>query len=380
MENQGASILDKVMAASEQQELASFDPVEIVTTLFRELGNREQDVLRRRFGLHGKGNETLEEIGKSYSVTRERVRQIENAAIKNVKSRSYFTETIKPVNIVVLASLEKHGGIMSEDHLLEYALQTAAQDPAARGHFLFLLARLGSERVVREELDGHLPSWRVEFVDWSKARATIDELVRILEKHGEPLTEEDLLARFRDTETYQSHQKHFGFHDDSLDPIYAHLRTSTRLKTNPFHEWGIAGWKTVTPKRMGDKIYLIMKKHGEPLHFRDITERINQTGFDSKKAYAPTVHNELILDERYVLVGRGIYALGEWGYVPGVVSDVIAEVLSKAGRPMSRDEIVEKVLEQRLVKKGTVYLALSSQDRFARDEDGNYFLRQAVTA
>jgi len=380
MDNQGTSILDKVMAASEQQELASFDPIQIVATLFRELGNREQDVLRRRFGLHGKGPETLEEIGKSYNVTRERVRQIENAAIKNVKNRSYFNDTIKPVNIVVLASLEKHGGIMAEDHLLEYILATGASDPAVRGHFIFLLSRLGSERIVREEPDNHLPAWRVEFVDWSKVRATIDELVKILESHGEPMTEDDLLNQFRDTETFKSHQKHFGFNDDSLDPVYAHLRTSTTLKTNPYKEWGLAHWKTVTPKRMGDKIYLIMKKHGEPLHFRDITERINQTSFDAKKAYAPTVHNELILDERYVLVGRGIYALGEWGYVPGVVSDVIAEVLKKAGRPMSRDEIVEKVMEQRLVKKGTVYLALSSQDQFVRDEDGRYTVREAQAA
>lgn len=376
MEDQGTSILDKVMAASEQQELASFDPIQIVVTLFRELGSREQDVLRRRFGLHGQDPETLEEIGKSYNITRERVRQIENTAIKNVKNRAYFVETIKPVNIVVLASLEKHGGVMAEDHLLEYVLQTGSSDPVMRGHFIFLLARLGSERIVREELDGHWPAWRVEFVDWSKARATIDELVRILESQGEPLTEEELLNRFRATETFQSHHKHFGFNDDSLDPVYAHLRTSTKLKTNPFREWGLAHWKTVTPKRMGDKIYLIMKKHGQPLHFRDITERINQTDFDDKKAYAPTVHNELILDKRYVLVGRGIYGLAEWGYAPGVVSDVIAEALKKAGRPMSRDEIVEKVLEQRLVKKGTVYLALSSQDRFVRDEDGNYSWRE----
>ena len=110
------SILDKVMASSEEQERASFDPMEVINALFHELGSREQDVLRRRFGLHGKQPETLEQIGKSYSVTRERVRQIENAAIKTIKSRSYFGDTLKPVNLVVLLRLEKHGGIMDEDH------------------------------------------------------------------------------------------------------------------------------------------------------------------------------------------------------------------------------------------------------------------------
>lgn len=374
------SILDKVMAASQEQELASFDPVEIVATLFRELGSREQDILRRRFGLHGKGAETLEEIGKSYNVTRERVRQIENAAIKNIKSRNYYPDTVKNANVVILASLEKHGGLMAEDHLLEYILQTAHTDPVARGHMLFLLSRLGPEKILREEIPGHVAAWRVDFVGWEKVKKTIEEMVRILETHGTPITEEELLSRFRDTDTFREHREHFGFNEDSLDPIYAHLRTCTKIKANSFNEWGLAHWKTVTPKRMGDKIYLVMKKNGKPMHFREITEQINSANFDSKKAYAPTVHNELILDDRYVLVGRGIYALKEWGYAPGVVSDVIAEVLAKAGEPLSRDEIVDRVMKQRLVKKGTVYLALSSQDQFVRDENGDYSLRPSTPA
>lgn len=373
------SILDKVMAASQEKELASFNPVDIVTILFRELGSREQDILRRRFGLHGKGAETLEEIGKGYNVTRERVRQIENAAIKNIKNRPYYHDTLKPVNVVVLASLEKHGGLMAEDHLLEYILQTSHADPVARGHMLFLLSKLGTEKVLRDEVPGHIAAWRLDFVGWEKAKKTIEELTSILEKHGEPLTEDELLNHFRETETFKNHREHFGFNEASLDPIYAHLRTSTKLKTNPYKEWGMANWKTVTPKRMGDKIYLVMKKHGQPLHFRAITEKINQAGFDAKKAYAPTVHNELILDDRYVLVGRGIYALKEWGYVPGVVADVISDVLKKAGQPLTRDEIVDKVMEQRLVKKGTVYLALASLSRFARNDEGKYYLNESAS-
>ncbi len=368
------SILDKVMASSEEQERASFDPREVINALFHELGSREQDVLRRRFGLHGKEPETLEQIGKSYTVTRERVRQIENAAIKTIKSRPYFGDTLKPVNLVVLGSLEKHGGVMSEDHLLEYLLQSAAQELGARHSLLFLITRLGNERLVREEIDGHFPSWRVDFIGWDKVKSTVAELVKILETHGEPLPEEELVNRFRQTPTFAEHQKHFGF-DDDIAPIYAHLRTSTQIRPNPYQEWGLVHWKTVTPKRMGDKIYLVMKKNGQPMHFRAITEHINQADFDAKEAYAPTVHNELILDDRYVLVGRGIYALKEWGYIPGVVADVIAAVLRQAGRPLSRDEIIAKVLEQRLVKKGTVYLALGSADRFGRDENGHYMLK-----
>jgi len=368
------------MAVKAEEELASFNPVEIITKLFNELGSREQDILRRRFGLHGKGNETLEQIGKNYNVTRERVRQIENAAIRNIRGFSYFEETVKPVEVVVLAALEKHGGIMAEDHMLEYVLQGTQNDEAYCKHLLFLLEKLTKNRIVREQRPGFYPSWRIDFVDWAHADETIAALERILESHGEPLTHDDLIAKLRETEVFSKHQSYFGFDPEEAHPIHAHLRTTSRIRPNPFGEWGLSHWNTVTPKRMGDKIYLVMKKHGKPLHFRDIAEHINKTGFDDKQAYPPTVHNELILDERYVLVGRGIYALKEWGFVPGVVSDVIFSILKEAPSGLTRDEIVEEVLKQRMVKKGTVYLALGNDQRFAKDGQGRYLAVDAVSA
>jgi len=373
-ENYQNSILDKVIAASEENELASFDPVEIVGILFRELPDREQDILRRRFGLHGKRSETLEQIGKTYNVTRERVRQIENAAIKHIKGLGHFPEAMKPVDTVVIHVLEKHGGIMAEDHLLEYVLQIANAEPSHGSHLLFLLNKLSSSQVLREHKEGFYPVWRIEVIDWDKADQTIDSLVSIFENHGQPITKDELLNRFKQTDTYRAHRDHFGFDDETMEPIHAHLRVSEQFKANPFDEWGLAHWNTITPKRMGDKIYLVMKKHSKPMHFRDIAEQINGAQFDRKRAYPPTVHNELILDDRYVLVGRGIYALKEWGFVPGVVSDVIANILKEKSEPLTRDEIVEAVLEQRLVKKGTVYLALSNNSKFGKGGDGKYFL------
>jgi len=371
------SILDRVLAVNEEQDLATFSPIEIVAKLFEELPSREQDILHRRFGLHGKGNETLEQIGKTYSVTRERVRQIENAAIKHIKGLEYFSDSVKPVEVVVLAALEKHGGIMAEDHLLEYLLQAESKSQSTNKHLLFLLDKLTSDRVVREQKTDYHPVWRVGFVTWEELEKTISELIKILEKDGEPLTDNDLISKFKETDIYNSHKLKYNFDEETMDPIYAHLNTSQKVKKNPFDEWGLSHWSTVTPKRMGDKIYLIMKKHGKPLHFRDIADHINKTGFDRKKAYPPTVHNELILDDRYVLVGRGIYALKEWGYVPGVVSDVIEDILKKEDATLTREEIIDKVLEQRMVKKGTVFLALSNSDRFTRDNQGKYTLVQS---
>jgi len=372
------SILDKVMATEQEHELADFNPVEIVAKLFSELGAREQDILRRRFGLHGDKSETLEQIGKNYNITRERVRQIENGAIKNVRSLKYFQETVKPVETVVISALERHGGIMAQDHLLEYLLQNEYGNNTYSSHLLFLLERLTANRILREIKEGFKESWRLEFVDWEKALETIEEMKKILNEVNKPISEQDLIEKFKVTDIFAKHRDHFDFNPEKPDPVYAHLRATEVIKKNPFGEYGLSHWNTITPKRMGDKIYLVMKKHNEPMHFREIAEKINNSNFDNKKAYSPTVHNELILDSRYVLVGRGIYALTEWGYTPGVVGDVITDILKKSPVPLSRDEIVEAVLKQRMVKKGTIYLSLSNSSKFKRDSDGKYFLSENV--
>jgi hypothetical protein len=143
------SILDKVMASEREETLASFNPIEIVSQLFRDLSSREQDILRRRFGLSGKDRETLEEIGTSYNITRERVRQVENTTVKNIKARPDFAVSIKPVELAVLAFLEKYGGLMTEEHLLSELLSVIGNVANQKSHLLFLLEKLNSGRLVR---------------------------------------------------------------------------------------------------------------------------------------------------------------------------------------------------------------------------------------
>ena len=63
---------------------------DILETLFIKcsLREKEKDVLRRRFGLNNEEPATLEEIGKHYNVTRERIRQIEARAIKKLRKKN----------------------------------------------------------------------------------------------------------------------------------------------------------------------------------------------------------------------------------------------------------------------------------------------------
>jgi RNA polymerase nonessential primary-like sigma factor len=80
--------LDALPAGEEAEpaQSAQIDTVyKILDHWVWELGEKQRAVVQRRFGLHGHRRLTLEEIGKEIGVTRERVRQIQIEALKNLK-------------------------------------------------------------------------------------------------------------------------------------------------------------------------------------------------------------------------------------------------------------------------------------------------------
>jgi DNA-directed RNA polymerase delta subunit len=125
----------------------------------------------------------------------------------------------------------------------------------------------------------------------------------------------------------------------------------------------------VNAKGMRDYAFLVIRKHGSPIHFKEVAKAISQ--YFDKKAHVATTHNELIKDPRFVLVGRGLYALAEWGYMSGVVKDVIKKIIDKEG-PLTKEEIVKKVLKERYVKENTILVNLQNNKFFKKDKEGRY--------
>lgn len=363
-----SSILDKVLSSKQTSDIANFNPTETLTALFRHLANKEDDVLRRRFGLGGKPSETLEEIGKRYAVTRERIRQIENSAIQKIRQLKDFHSLTAPTEDLIRQILETHGSVMTEEALLQELFRSSGASEAERRAVLFLLTELLNDKFDQiNSDDGLRPGWKLKAASLSIVRETIDQIHSVIQKNGRPVTIDGLFEALK-------HLPYFEQHPDRLseDVVVSYIELSPSVAKNPYGEYGLSEWGTIVPKRMNDKIYLVLKKHGKPLHFNEITRLINETGFDRRKAYPPTVHNELILNKQYVLVGRGIYALQEWGYKPGVVAEVLVNILRDSSEPMKRDDLVAKVLEQRMVKKNTVYLALADRTKFEKLADGRY--------
>lgn len=366
------SILDKIISSKRVSDLEKFQPSEVVALLLKSLLSREADVIRRRFGLSEKDKETLENIGHSYQVTRERVRQIENTAIEKIMNLKNFKEIIAPVENPVASILEQHGGIMSEESLLKSLLSIVGDTPFNRRSVIFILSELLNDKFkyIKDDKD-FKQAWKVKLAPFNLMKETIGLLIKIVARANKPLKQSELIDLFKKEKFYEDNKNLL-----SDEPIISYLEISCSIARNPFDEYGLSEWGSISPKRMNDKIFLILKKCNKPMHFVEIAKKINEAHFDDRKAHPPTVHNELILNKQYVLVGRGIYALREWGYEPGVVSDVLIQILEKAGKPLSRDELVKMVLEKRMVKKNTIHLALTNKNKFQKVGNGLYALNK----
>ncbi|MFA5791515.1 MAG: winged helix-turn-helix domain-containing protein [Candidatus Paceibacterota bacterium] len=138
---------------------------------------------------------------------------------------------------------------------------------------------------------------------------------------------------------------------------------------NGLGEWGKATSPNIRTRGVKDYAFLVMRRHGTPLHFKEVADAISKT-FGKKTHYA-TCHNELIKDSRFVLVGRGMYALSEWGYKAGIARVVIEDILKKEG-PLSKDDVVAKVMKERYFKKNTVLVNLANPKYFKKNKNGLY--------
>lgn len=346
------------------QSHPSLDLTAVTQNLLEALDERSRDIIQRRFGIKNADVETLESIGKEYGITRERVRQIESQAKKVLMN---LGQSLVPVAAALQQIFEQHGGLMSDDHIVHTGRQVFGSNVSPAHLYLYLEILPGYKHVSRDQ--NFVPHWRTESGNHDQAVACVDAAKNILEQSKHPITEEKLFeqvdATLQAVGTVVPRQ-----HAES------YLIASKYVSRTPFGEWGLRLWSETNPRGVGDKAYAVLRRHAKPEHFTRITDLINEAHFDHKHANAQTVHNELIKDQRFVLVGRGLYGLAEWGYIPGTVADVLASLLEQSKEGLTREELIEQVLAQRHVKKNTILLGLQNEKRFVRTAANRYVLRQ----
>ena len=337
----------------------SFKPKEIVKKLLSSLSERSRDVLIKRYGLGKETSRmTLEAIGQEYGITRERVRQIEEHSLSLIRKSDEYKDTEK-VFSELKGVVDDLGSVVSEGELLDNISNTGPIRNAI--HFLLVV---GEPFLRLKENEYFSPRWATDVDLVSKVEESIKKLY-------ENLSDDDIIQESELVESFLNYLKDISekYRDEAV--IKRWLGTSKKISRNPLGEWGRAESPNINVKGIRDYAFLIIRRHGSPIHFREVADQITKTF--NKKAHVATCHNELIKDPRFVLVGRGLYALSDWGYSTGVVRDVISDILQKHG-PLNRAEIIDKVLKERYVKENTVLVNLQNSKHFKKDARGRYTL------
>ncbi|MBI2627206.1 MAG: hypothetical protein HYW77_03100 [Parcubacteria group bacterium] len=337
-----------------------------VTNFIGVLNKRSQDVISRRFGLKNGRKETLESIGSGYKITRERVRQIEEVALRDLR-RNFGRFNFNPYVQLTTEFLKEYGNALKEDKL--FSLFSGNEKSSAENAALVLMMAVSNQFSRFIEDDDFNTFWSFKDPAYSeKVRNAVAQFVTFLKRSKEAVKEDNLLEvsttrAIRDVSI------------NDLKILISYLSLSKHIGKNIFGEWGLVAWPHIVPRGVKDKAYLVLRRENKPKHFNEIAQLINTSSFDRKKANAQTVHNELIKDDRFVLVGRGLYALAEWGYEPGTIKDLVTGFLKKKG-PTPKDKIVAFVTSARFVKPNTVLLSLQDSKLFRKDEKGRVFLKE----
>lgn len=321
---------------------------------------REREIITRRFGLFDR-KETLEQIGELLGITRERVRQLEKAILIRLKIAADDGKiaAVHDIERLIVRDLSENGRVSRVQNI---AIRLTGKNPAheTKARISFI-AELSPKLVVINENDNYYQGVGIsDNGDEKKIRSEIDTIVKTIRQHGEPIDIETLHGML----SYESPAQVRAL--ASLSKSLASLKDI----------WGLVKWPTVNPKNIRDKIYVILADNGKPMHFSEISKHIKDSDFKRKDVTTQAIHNELIKDKRFVLIGRGIYALDSWGYSKGTVSDIITKILKKAGEPLHRDEIVRRVLKSRQVKETTILLNLQSKSQFKRVAKATYTLAE----
>lgn len=330
---------------------------DILTTIDRD---REREIIARRFGLFDR-KETLEQIGELLGITRERVRQLEKAVIARLKSQAEQGQLphMADVEQTLVTQLQTMGKAARVADLSAVVTQENSRTDQSRVAFL---AALCPDLILIDDTDHYHQAVVLRSVrDEKSIKEVISQIIATIKKGGEPATIDTVAKELNITE---------------VEEVRALASISKDLATLNDH-WGLIKWPMVNPKNIRDKIYVILKNNGKHMHFNEIAEAIKDSDFKRKDVTTQAIHNELIKDKRFVLIGRGIYALKEWGYQKGTVADIITEVLREAGEPLHRDEIVKRVLKSRFVKETTILLNLQGKTQFKRVAKATYSLEEA---
>ena len=251
---------------------------------------RLRDVIERRFGLKDGNRQTLEEIGANYGITRERVRQVESDALKILILRNNLL-ILKPIFDFLDRTFEENDYLIGETKLLNSLTDTSEPHPSRSA--LLLVLTLGKPYQRFGECEKFYPYWTTRKAAKNNIEKIADFIIRYLNQQKQVYSFDDILSFI---------SSKYG--NLSQNVVLNALDISKNIEKNVYGDIGLTYWPEISPRGVRDKAYLILKRESKPSHFTEITNLINKANFSSRLAFSQTVHNELIKDERFILIGQ----------------------------------------------------------------------------
>lgn len=348
-----SKILDRPKIVSELRQLLTY------------LSQKEFEIIHKRYGLDGKEPETLAAVGDKMNLTRERIRQIQNTAIKKLQ-RAVKSSDLIYLNEFISDLLEANGGVLVESELIKQIKDFFKDDLKLIHNELLLIAELDNDIIHEHNKVDHKPHYRFKSIKLSQIKEASYHAIKRLKAAQNLLNKTDLCA-------YISTKLPNEYTMRSENTIVGCLVLDRRLRPHG-DMFSLLAWRHVNPRTLFDKIAYIFNETNKPLHFREIADKLEVYSFRKAGASIQAIHNELISNPMFVLIGRGTYALKDWGYQEGTVSDVIESILAEEG-PLSLNDLTSKVLQRRKVKEVTVQVNLNSKkDVFQKNQNGLYEL------
>lgn len=325
--------------------------------VLKSLSDKERTVIERRIGIYGE-KETLQNIGNSFkpAITRERVRQIEDAWIKKVGRIIKATE-LSEIQDMAREIMGHHGGILTREKLIGALVRDMNLSKEINSHILEVIVQSDFEIIKSKPRLGTQTYFTLPDISRKAIDAVHKDALRNLKRKKDVMERTELYGLIAENVKGDVWVLSNVFIDSVLD-IFDDIVKGEEVLI------GLTRWKILNPKTLKDKAIYVMKKEKLPMHFVDISNKISEYLGETVKIN--TIHNELIRNEEFILIGRGIYALKEWGFKPGTVLDVILDILAKNGGPMNTEEIIKKVLKVRNVKKTTIYMNLQNKKAIER--------------
>ncbi|MEK7172075.1 MAG: sigma factor-like helix-turn-helix DNA-binding protein [Patescibacteria group bacterium] len=336
---------------------------DLVNNLLILLSPKEKHIIENRYSLNNRPHATLEKIGREFNVTRERIRQIEKNALRKL-SRNVTNTRLHSFNQYANIVIQKYEGVILEDKIVSEILALITDPKTVDAFALKLSLELDSNLEHVPNTINYYPYFKLKTIERKEIMDLCEQTIAYLKGKNEIENIEGVLSML-ESKMGKKFSRQFAMSCLELDRRIKIVKKGI----------GLSEWRNINPRTLRDKIFYILNEIQKPMHYVELSNRISETHFDKKTINVQAVHNELIRDNAFVLIGRGIYALRKWGYEDGTVSDVVAGILKEKG-PLTRDQIIAEVLKKRQVKRITILLNLKNKPIFERVGRDAYGLKK----